>query len=102
MNGIDLTIKEEYKSIVVGFGNNGLPLGERTQDELIKLAEMAAYDGYSAKYFTNLPTPEQIATYKENKFLAAYPAPEKPAETVTAPVVVTSEQTDTPPEENHE
>jgi hypothetical protein len=95
MQAINLNIKEEFKSTVVGFGTSGLPLGERSQDDLVALAEMSAYDGYSAKFFEELPTAEQIQAYKENKLIQqTEPVAEEPAKPTAVEItpVVNEEQ----------
>lgn len=74
-------IKEEHKSAIVGFNGSGLALGKRTEKELCMLAEMAQYSRGLRKYFVSVPTREQIAAFKEGKFLEATAAPEVVDET---------------------
>lgn len=70
-----LKIKEEYKATIVGFGDSGLPLGQRSEADLIKLAGMAKYDQHLANYFESLPTDEKLEEIKVGSFLQANPAP---------------------------
>lgn len=70
-----LKIKEEFKTTVVGFGNSGLPLGQRSEADLIKLAEMAKYDKHLANYFEVLPTDEKLQEAKVDTFLKTNPPP---------------------------
>lgn len=67
-------IKEEFKSTIVGFNGSGLPLGKR--NDLHLLAEMALINPKGlGKYFVQMPTKEQILSFKENKFIEDHPAP---------------------------
>lgn len=82
MLSINIKIKEEHQSTIVGFGDSGLPLGKRTEQELVALAEMAQYDSLLASFFEVLPTPAEITEYKEQLFLETHPVvqPEQSAQ----------------------
>lgn len=65
-------IKEEHKSAIVGFNGSGLPLGERS--DLDVLAEMAHRNKNLAQYFVELPTMEAIKAYRAGEVVAAIEA----------------------------
>jgi len=87
MEVINLNIKEEFKSTIVGFNGSGLPLGDRK--DLHLLAEMAQYDKNLARVFEELPTPDQIKAYKEELFLQNHPVSE--VESKSEPVILAEE-----------
>ena len=60
-------IKEEHKSAIVGFNGSGLPLGKRT--DLDVLAEMAHRNKNLAKYFVELPSMEAIKAYRTGEIV---------------------------------
>lgn len=59
-----ISIKDEYKSTIVGFNNSAKPLGER--NDLHVLAEIAHNSNSKSlkKYFSKLPTLKAIQKYK--------------------------------------
>lgn len=65
-------IKEEHKSAIVGFNGSGLPLGERS--DLDVLAEMAHRNKNLAKYFVELPTMDAIKVYRAGEVVEAIEA----------------------------
>jgi hypothetical protein len=76
-------IKEEHKTTVVGYNHSGLPLGKR--NDLDKLAEMAYTNKNLAKYFVQLPSPEDIKNFREGRFLASLEEETKAAATDEVP-----------------
>lgn len=61
-------IKDEYKDVIVGFNNSGLPLGQRSDLDL--LAQMAEHNPSFRKYFVQYPAPALVEEHKVEAFLA--------------------------------
>lgn len=84
-------IKDEYKDVIVGFNNSGLPLGQRSDSDLALLAQMAEHNPSLRKYFVEFPAPAIVQEHKVETFLAkSEPEPE---------VIITPEEESTTPEE---
>ncbi|MVT11383.1 hypothetical protein [Chitinophaga tropicalis] len=64
-----VTIKKEYQSAVVAFGNSGLPLGQR--DDLLDLAIIATKSGDPSllQLFEPLPSLEELQKMKVQPLL---------------------------------
>lgn len=79
-----VTIKKEYESTVVGFGNSGLPLGKR--DDLNDLAIIAhqSQDPSLLRLFETLPSLEDLQREKVKALL---------------PVITALAETKDPPQE---
>lgn len=84
------TIKEEFKTTVIGFGNSGLPLGER--DDLNDLALIAheSQDPSLLNLFDNLPAHDELKKARVDADLAKskvvpLPQAEIPKDAVVSP-----------------
>jgi hypothetical protein len=92
-----IEIKQEYKSTCVAFGASGLPLGQRSQDDLADLAEMAQYNKDLERFFVTVPDRQYLDEYKKNKVMQAT----QPVITPEAEQVQESPKTDeTTPDES--
>lgn len=88
---LEIKIKEEFKAEVVGFNNSGLPLGKRSQADLIDLALMAHKAPGFRRYFEKLPSIKQLTEAKGQQFLESGNVVDLTPDT---PVVVAPEKTD--------
>lgn len=63
---MDISIKREHKKTAIAFGNSGLPLGERTEQELIDLGILArqSNDRTLLSLFEVLPKIEELQKEK--------------------------------------
>ncbi len=63
---VNAKIKDANKKTVVGFANSGLPLGERSQEDINKLAIMAQESKSSSllELFEELPSIEDLKAQK--------------------------------------
>jgi len=66
---MNIRVKKEYETVVVGFNNCGLPLGQRS--DLDVLARIAHQSGNQVmlNYFEEVPTPDALEAKKVDDFL---------------------------------
>jgi hypothetical protein len=82
-----IKVKEEFINEIVGFNNSGLPLGERSQEDLRWLATQAQTVNPSLKrFFEKLPTLEQLSGESVEAFLAKTESMELPPLPVDQPI----------------
>lgn len=68
-----ISIKDKYKTEVVGYRNSGIPLGQRSEDDLKFLGILAHERNPKLKeYFQDLPTLEELKEDKTETFLQQY------------------------------
>jgi hypothetical protein len=71
---VDVTIKQEFQAEVVGFNGSGLPLGKRTQKDLIDLA-ILSYNPVFKQYFEEIPSLDELNAAKGERVIQATATP---------------------------
>ncbi|TWP28424.1 hypothetical protein ETU09_05735 [Apibacter muscae] len=68
---MNIKIKEEYISTIIGYNGSALPLGKRNNEELIILAEIAHNSNSEMlkNFFEEFPSIEEIKEFKAQDFI---------------------------------
>jgi len=66
---IEIKIKKEFETEVVGFNGAALPLGQRTDIDLLSTLALQSNNHNLLRYFEKLPTLQELETAKANTFL---------------------------------
>ncbi len=66
---IEIKIKKEFESEIVGFNGAALPLGQRTDLDMLALLALQSNNHNLLRYFEKLPILSELETIKVNTFL---------------------------------
>lgn len=66
---MEIKIKKEFETEIVGFNGAALPLGQRTDIEILATLALQSGNHNLLRYFEKLPTLPELETAKANTFL---------------------------------
>lgn len=66
---IEIKIKKEFETEIVGFNGAALPLGQRTDLDMLALLALQSNNHNLLRYFEKLPTLQELETDKAKSFL---------------------------------
>ncbi len=66
---IEIKIKKEFETEIVGFNGAALPLGQRTDLDMLALLALQSNNHNLLRYFEKLPTIQELENAKTNAFI---------------------------------
>ena len=66
---MEIKIKKEFETEIVGFNGAALPLGQRTDIDVLATLALQSGNHSLLRYFEKLPTLPELETSKANTFL---------------------------------
>lgn len=66
---IEIKIKKEFETEIVGFNGAALPLGQRTDLDMLALLALQSSNHNLLRYFEKLPTLQELENVKANAFI---------------------------------
>lgn len=66
---IEIKIKKEFEAEVVGFNGVALPLGQRTDIDVLAMLALQSSNHNLLRYFEKLPTLQELETAKASTFI---------------------------------
>lgn len=66
---IEIKIKKEFETEIVGFNGAALPLGQRTDLDMLALLALQSSNHNLLRYFEKLPTLQELENAKTNAFI---------------------------------
>lgn len=66
---IEIKIKKEFETEIVGFNGAALPLGQRTDLDMLALLALQSNNHNLLRFFEKLPTLQELENVKANAFI---------------------------------
>lgn len=66
---IEIKIKKEFETEIVGFNGAALPLSQRTDLDMLALLALQSNNHNLLRYFEKLPTIQELENAKSNAFI---------------------------------